>query len=216
MTCLAASALDVLGSLLSVAAGVGAIAGALAVVTAPRAFRAVMGLLVTIVCLSIEYVLLAAPVIAFIQILVYAGAVVVLFLFVVMLLDLGKAGSEARGRGPVSWEWAVGGTAALFTISVCGIYYLAKLPAPAAQAVSEATPAGVEAVGVTLFRDYLVSFEAAALFLLAAVVAAIYVAHPRERGEKGDPGEPDPTAETGGEPAIAGPSGAAPAGKEAS
>ena len=95
----------------AVLAGVGAILGALSVVLARRAFWAIMGLLVLIVCLSIEYVILAAPIIAFIQILVYAGAVVVLFLFVVMLLDLGKSGSEAPGKGPVRWEVAVLGAA---------------------------------------------------------------------------------------------------------
>jgi len=195
---------EALTGLLSVAAGLGAIAGALVVVTAPRAFRAVMGLLVTVVCLSIEYVLLAAPVIAFIQILVYAGAVVVLFLFVVMLLDLDGSRAESSSRGPVRWEWAIGGTAAFFMIGVCGIYYLAKLPAPAAPAVSEATPDGVQAIGVTLLRDYLVSFEAVAVFLLAAAVAAIYVAHAHGRGEKADPAEPDPAPEAGAGGAAAG------------
>jgi len=189
MITLAASALDVLTSVISVAAGIGAILGAIGVVTATRAFRAVLGLLVVIVCLSIEYVVLGAPVIAFIQILVYAGAVVVLFLFVVMLLELGKAGPEAAGRGPVSWVWAGGATAALFTVCVSGIYYLTKLPGPAVSA-STGVPVGpAQEVGSSIFIDYLVSFEVAAVFLLAAVIAAIYIARPRVAGEKGEPGE---------------------------
>jgi NADH-quinone oxidoreductase subunit J len=195
MITLAASALDVLTSVISVIAGIGALLGAIGVITATRAFRAIMGLLVVIVCLSIEYVVLAAPVIAFIQILVYAGAVVVLFLFVVMLLELGKAGPEAAGRGPVSWVWAGGTAAGLFTICVSGIYYLAKLPGPAESASDVLAPGPAQDVGNAIFIDYLVSFEAAAVFLLAAVIAAIYIAHPRVAGEKAEPGEVEPATD---------------------
>jgi len=201
----------------AVLAGVGAILGALSVVLARRTFRAVMGLLVLIVCLSIEYVILAAPIIAFIQILVYAGAVVVLFLFVVMLLDLGKSGSEAPGKGPVRWEIAVLGAALLFITAVCGIYLAFSTGNPPPTDVDRAPPGGAaEAVGNALFLHYLVSFEAAAVFLLAAVIVAIYIAPPRGSEEKSEANEADPVVNTPEEPDAPEEDSAAPVRKEAS
>ena len=204
MMVLASSAMDFFASVLSVIAGVGALAGAVAVITANRVFRAVLGLLVTVVCLSIEYVLLAAPVIAFIQILVYAGAVVVLFLFVVMLLDLKRQTPETTKRGPVAWEWAVGSAGTLLVVGISAIRFFGVLPPPAAPPTRAAIPPPPpEAVGTALFTDYLVSFEAVAVFLLAAVVVALYLAHPRTPGEKSDPSEatdPDPAQEGGPAP----------------
>lgn len=202
----------------SVLAGIGAILGALGVVTATRSFRAVMGLLVVIVCLSIEFVMLAAPVIAFIQILVYAGAVVVLFLFVVMLLDLRPAGSDTARHGPVRWDWAMGSAAALVTICLCGIYYHTKMTPPPT-IVADPDLSAAESIGNALFVDYLVSFEAAAVFLLAAVIAAIYIAHPRQPGEKASPDEETEPAAVATGDASCDPAGAdtpAVAGKEAS
>lgn len=208
----ASSGYTFLTGAISVLAGIGAILGALGVVTARRSFRAVMGLLVVIVCLSVEFIMLGAPVVGFVQILVYAGAIVVLFLFVVMLLDVRPAGADTPRLGPVRWDWALGGAAAFVTICLCGIYYHTKI-APPADVVADPDLSAAESIGTSFFVDYLVSFEAAGVFLLAAAIVAIYIAHPRQRGEKASA---DEVLEDADDQAEESPDAPAVAGKEAS
>src|SRR3954467_8446369 len=125
------------------------------------------------------YVLLAAHLIAILQIMVYAGAVMVLFVFVIMLLNLKE---EELGEERFT-AWKVIGLAAVVT-SVGVISWRALGPAyPGAPHVDNATLVtqrgpfgGVKAVGYVIYMSSVLPFEVTSLLLLVAVVAAVVVA----------------------------------------
>ena len=134
-----------------------------------------LSLSVTMVSLAGIYVLLHAELIAVIQILVYAGAILVFFLFVIMLLDLPDGGF---GPPPTGQNWVkavgVGGTlaiAALLVLSVSGSLSLAPL--------FDSLPPGFgghQSMGIALFTEHVVAVELAGLILLAAIVGAVVLA----------------------------------------
>ncbi|MDX1584967.1 MAG: NADH-quinone oxidoreductase subunit J [Thermoanaerobaculia bacterium] len=125
-----------------------------------------LSLVMTFFSLAVMYVLLDAPFIAALQVLIYAGAIMVLFLFVIMLLNLSKQ-PEPRTR-PIQQFFAwVGGSWFGFVL----IYYLVK----AAFLRSGTAPfdSSPRQVGYELFEVYLLPFEMVSILLLAAIVGAI-------------------------------------------
>jgi len=132
-----------------------------------------------------NYVLLHAHFIAAIQILVYAGAIMVLFVMVIMLLNLDEEVRQRRKLGLL---------ATLSVLSGLGVGVLILLMTwkPAAQAVPKTldpqTFGATETVGRYLFTTYLLPFEAASVLLLAAIVGAIALSRRSEHkpGEGGD------------------------------
>lgn len=134
-----------------------------------------LSLAVTMVSLAGIYVLLHAELIAAIQILVYAGAILVLFLFVIMLLDVRDDGFGPPAEGQ-NWVKAIGvggtlGIAALLAVTLSGGLVLGPLV--------ESLPAGFgghQLVGIALFTEYALAVELAGLILLAAMVGAVVLA----------------------------------------
>jgi len=152
------------------------VATALGVVLARSPVYAAMNLVAAFFFMAGIYVLLVAHLIAFMQILVYAGAVMVLFLFVIMLLSLGDEHLEPERRKP--WQWA----GVLGAVSICAIISaaIANLPAALQYAdVDQAKFGTVKAVGQVLFTQYLLPFEVTSLLLLVAIVGAVVVAKER-------------------------------------
>jgi NADH-quinone oxidoreductase subunit J len=131
---------------------------------------AAMNLVVTMIALAGVYLLLEAYLVAVVQIMVYAGAIVVLFLFVVMLLNL-RQDVFAPGR-----QW-LAKTGAL----LLGIVVLAELlrlfggALPVPQPVPDGF-GGYRQVGIALYTDYVLLVEMASLLLLAAIVGALILA----------------------------------------
>jgi len=131
--------------------------------------NAVVGALSLVACffaLAVMYVLLEAPFLAVLQIIIYAGAIMVLFLFVIMLLNLQHR--EEPATRPIQQFLGYAGSA-FFGIAL--VYYLAKyavLQAPSTPFLSDA-----RRVGVTLFQAYVFPFEAVSILLLAAIVGAL-------------------------------------------
>ena len=120
------------------------------------------------------YILLAAHLIAFMQILVYAGAVMVLFLFVIMLISLGDEHLlRERYRG-IQFLGAVGALGLVGVLAWAIVRVDRQAPGPLA-----ADFGTVKAVGRVLFGQYLLPFEATSLLLLAAIVGAVVVAKER-------------------------------------
>jgi len=117
------------------------------------------------------FVLLSAPFAAVIQIILYAGAIMVLFLFVVMLLDPGGEGINGRVGRIQLYATLLGAGALLAAIVpvVLGIGTTGGSPVPSGFG-------GVESFGRLLFTDYLFPFEAASILLLAAMIGALYLA----------------------------------------
>ena len=123
-------------------------------------------LVVTMLCLAGLYVLLMGAFIAVIQVLVYAGAVMVLMLFVIMMLNLREETLRREGR-PVAWVFAA-------IIGFIVVLRLARLfpdtPADLAMAPDFGT---IEAVGSQLFAQYMLPFELTSVLLLIAIIGAV-------------------------------------------
>lgn len=146
-----------------------AVAGAALVVTRLNASHALVYLVVTLLAIAVLFFLLGAPFAAALEIVIYAGAIVVLFLFVVMMLNLGRGAinRERRWLEPGMWIGPAILTSVLFIET---IFIIASSDAgDAGQAV------GPKAVGEALFGPYLLAVELAAMLLLAALVGAYHL-----------------------------------------
>jgi len=164
------------------------VAAALAVITVRNAVHAALFLVLTFFSAACVWLLARAEFLAIALVLVYVGAVMVLFLFVVMMLDVR---TESAREGfirylPVGILVAVAMLAQM--IALIGVRRLAALPQPAP------VPAGhsnTEAVGMALFTDYVLPFEIAAVILTVAIIAAIALTLRRRPGTR----HQDPSAQ---------------------
>lgn len=152
------------------------IASSLGVVMARNPVHAAMSLVVAFFFLSGLYVLLMAHLVAFLQILVYAGAIMVVFLFVIMLLALHDEDLRETKLKAMQWGGVIG-AAGVATV-VAGAIANAPGGSLAFRTVS-ADFGTVKAVGRLLFTQYLLPFEATSLLLLVAIVGAVVIAKPR-------------------------------------
>ena len=152
--------------------GVLAVGSALFFVTRKSPVAAALWLVNTMFCLAALYVMLDAHFIGVIQILVYAGAIMVVFIFVVMLLNLGHPDASSDFR---SFKTRAG--AAVVGLLLAG-EVLAVLRAPMPKGLpSPDMPENVVApIATALFRDYLLAFEITSVLLLVAVVGAVVLA----------------------------------------
>jgi NADH-quinone oxidoreductase subunit J len=172
---------------------VAAVIGALLCVIQRSPVVSAMWLMSTMFSLAALFILLHAELLGILQILVYVGAVLVLFLFVVMLLNLDTARGDVRGPGGIASAVAIGGLL-LVELIVLWRYTPQRVVDEVAQA-----PAGlhvvlpdtsavelavrqhgvVGAVAAPMFQTYLVPFELTSLLLLAALVGAVVLAKRR-------------------------------------
>ena len=157
--------------------------GALATITRKNPIAAVMSLVATFFGLAATYALLSAHFLAALQVLVYAGAIMVLFIFVVMVLNRDEVEPIAV-RG--AFTKAVGVAAVGYLVVKLGYQLstvLAPMPGPPPPEFGT-----VAQVGNILFTDYLFAFEMVSVLLLIAVIAAVVVARAHKREES--PEEP--------------------------
>jgi NADH-quinone oxidoreductase subunit J len=165
--------------------GLIAVVSALLFVTRKSPVAAALWLVSTMFCLAAMYVLLDAQFIGAIQVLVYAGAIMVVFLFVIMLLNLGQAGvvTDARGLG---WKLTAG---AVSVAMLAQIFALTRartpinLTLPQGFAARQVAQTGAIApIAGPLFNQYLLAFEVTSVLLLAAIVGAVILG--KQRGEE--------------------------------
>ncbi len=160
---------------------VAAIVGAIVTVAAKNPIRGAMGLMTTVLSVAGIFIALHAHFLAAIQLIVYAGAIVVLFLFVIMLLGPSATSSrDARGR----FTRTFGG--ALFILVSSAAMYLVIRPAWNHAYKLQEYPADfgtIDALGKTLFTDYLVPFELSSALLMVAIVAAVAVARGKSQSD---------------------------------
>jgi NADH-quinone oxidoreductase subunit J len=161
-----------------------ALVGALCTVLAKNPIRGAMGLLLTIVGIAGLFLKLNAQFLAAIQLIVYAGAVVVLFVFVIMLLgpDAGHAEQTSEPKGKLARALA-GGLMALISL-VTLVLVLRSADKPVRFGYVGPQHGSVEAVGQQLFTKAVVPFELATALLIVAVVGAIAVARSRHQTRK--------------------------------
>ncbi len=151
-----------------------AIASAILVVTRRSPVISALYLILNFFCLAGLYLTLRAQFIAVIQIIVYAGAIMVLFVFVIMLLNLGD---ERRLREGLSYKKIIGvGLAAGLLSELIYIIETSWVGLPAST-YARATDIGtVEYIGERLFTSYLFPFEITSIVLLVAIIGSIVLA----------------------------------------
>ena len=122
--------------------------------------------------LAVLYLLLGGTFIAMAQVIVYAGAVMVLFIFVIMLLN---AGSEGRGGGQT---WATWGGIPLLALMFGLAFYLIQRYVPASPGVHFGSfqHGNAAEIGMKLFATYLLPFEVTSILILVAIIGAIVLA----------------------------------------
>jgi NADH-quinone oxidoreductase subunit J len=161
-----------------------ALIGALAVVTARNPIRAAVGLLATILGVAGLFLMLHAQFLAAIQLIVYAGAVVVLFVFVIMLLG---PESRAAGRGGGSKVARGLGGAGMAAAAVVALLALAGSVQPAELGPARVAHGSAEAVGGLIFSAGLVPFELTTALLIVAIVGAIAIVRAKPSGRLEQP-----------------------------
>lgn len=159
-------------------------ASALWTITASKPVYSVVALLVNFFALAVIFLSLSAEFLAMIQLIVYSGAILVLFLFVIALLSSGVAPiSLGPNRLPRIAAPAVVVVAIVFALVVTGMVSSHAASSPASSALASAGPAGAANVfgsvgdfGKALFTVYLLPFEITALVLMVAVISVIMLA----------------------------------------
>jgi len=152
---------------------------ALMVVTSKNPIHSVLYLIITFFCLSGHYVLLNAQFLAAVNIIVYAGAIMVLFLFVIMFLNLKEEDEESKTTLTKLAATIVGGTMGVILVAV-----LRKSQMGTYDPYSFNSQVGmVESLGDVLYRDYLLPFELASVLFLIAMVGAVMLGR-REAGDR--------------------------------
>ena len=147
------------------------------VVTTPNTVHSVLFLVMNFLGVAVIYVVLEAEFLAVIQVLVYAGGIVVLYLFVVMLVNLKRPPEVHQDpRRQARLGLAVAGAVLAELIAII-VYSSTSPAAPAVAAAGQTVEGGnVEQVGWLLYTDYLIPFEVASILLLVAMVGAIVLA----------------------------------------
>ena len=153
---------------------------AILVVTARNTVHSVLFLVMNFLCVAVIYVVLEAEFLAVIQILVYAGGIVVLYLFVVMLVNLTREPEVHQDPRRLSLPIALALAGAVL-LELAGILVYSYVREPSAPASVAAVPpielqGNVEQIGWLLYTDYLIPFEVASILLLVAMVGAIVLA----------------------------------------
>ena len=180
------------GNVFFLVCGVLALLGAVWTIAAKSAIRSAVGLLFTIAGIAGLFLKLNAQFLAAIQLIVYAGAVVVLFVFVIMLIGAHSKTSQLGGA-EVRVSRAIAG-AVVGTLGVVSVMLIGYGDHHVFQVI---TPAhgSVDAVGRRIFQEGLVPFELVTVLLIVAVVGAIAVARaePRQHKKGTSPGETNAT-----------------------
>ncbi|HCB34498.1 MAG TPA: hypothetical protein DEP66_00735, partial [Acidimicrobiaceae bacterium] len=180
-------------------AAAGCLFGAFGVVLSRNAVHAALMLVMTLFGVAVLFVSRDAHFLAAVQVIVYAGAVVVLFLFVIMLLGVGRSGSlqisSLRFQPWAALAFAVGAL-----VVVAGVVALVANPATGERSVGGVLPAsadpladaGITGIAHSLFSDYLYAFELTSLLLVVAVIGTVVLTR---RGTDDPPASPAAPAE---------------------
>lgn len=159
-----------------------AVSSGVAVITTKNPVRSVLSLVVTFFAMAGIWMMLRAEFLSLILLLVYVGAVMTLFLFVVMMLNIDVEKKRSGFVGYLPFGIMVVLLLTGLTLIALGPQYfgIVQMPAPAPE---PANYSNIQHLGVLLYTDYAYPFEIAGVILLAAIIAAITLAHrgPRRR-----------------------------------
>jgi NADH-quinone oxidoreductase subunit J len=165
-----------------------AVLATIVAITRNHAVHALLYLIVSLLAVAVVFYVIGAPFLAALELIVYAGAIMVLFLFVVMMLNLGEHATEVETEWlkPGVWAWP----SALATILIGELTYVAVHAAHPAGPMHVVTP---KEIGIALFGPYAIGVELASLLLLSGLVGAYHLGRRTSREEERNSARTDGT-----------------------
>lgn len=139
-------------------------------ITRNHAIHALLYLIISLLAVAIVFYVIGAPFLAALELIIYAGAIMVLFLFVVMMLNIGEHATEVETAWltPSVWAWPSG----LATILLAELIYVAAHAAQPPGPMHVVTP---KEIGISLFGSYAIGVELASLLLMSGLVGAYHL-----------------------------------------
>ncbi len=151
------------------------------VIVQTNAVHALLNLIVSLLAVAIVFYVLGAPFAAALEVIVYAGAIMVLFVFVIMMLNLGEAGAQQERQWLSAGIWI--GPGFLSAVLLGEILYMLWMGSTLTPAGSVTTPRDV---GALLFGPYLLVVELASMLLLAGLVGAYHLGRQEQSAAERD------------------------------
>jgi NADH-quinone oxidoreductase subunit J len=152
-----------------ISAGVALVSTAM-VVTRKNAVHALLYLIVSLLAVAVIFFVLGAPFVAALEVIIYAGAIMVLFVFVIMMLNLGSQSAEQESRWLRPGMWV--GPTVLALVLVAEMVYVLAQSAGAPASNASVSP---KEVGLSLFGPYVLGVELVSMLLLAGLVGAYHL-----------------------------------------
>lgn len=154
-----------------------AVVSAILVVTRRNPVHSAIYLIITLLSVALLYVQLQAEFLAAVQIILYIGGIMVLFLFVIMLVRLDIAAHQSQ----FNQQWLIAGVAtAILLVELGAVLYVGRGTALAPSPTVGGLQPNTQLIGRTLFQNYMLPFEIASLLLLVAMVGAVLMARRKE------------------------------------
>lgn len=151
-------------------AAVVAVLSTLIAIMQPDAVHALLYLIVSLLSVALIFFVLGAPFVAALEVIIYAGAIMVLFVFVIMMLNLGPRAREQETQWLAPGIWI--GPTILAAILVAELIYILR---HSGKQIAGITMVGPKQVGITLFGPYLLGVELASLLLMAGLIGAYHL-----------------------------------------
>ncbi|MBV9406613.1 MAG: NADH-quinone oxidoreductase subunit J [Acidobacteriaceae bacterium] len=148
-------------------------------ITRRNAVHALLYLIISLLAIAMVFYIVGAPFIAALELIIYAGAIMVLFLFVVMMLNLGERAMVVETDWLTPGVWA--GPSALATVLIAELIYVAVTAAAPARPMHVVSP---KEIGITLFGPYAIGVELASFLLMAGLVGAYHVGRRASKEEE--------------------------------
>lgn len=166
-------------ALLFYLAGFLAIVATLLAITQRHAVHALLYLIVSLLAVAVDFYALGAPFVAALEIMIYAGAIMVLFVFVVMMLNLAEHTMEVEREWlkPKNWFWPT-----LLALILLGELVYCTVTSPTTTSLADAV--SPKQVGISLFSKYWIGVELASLLLMAGLVGAFHMGRHAIAGEE--------------------------------
>jgi NADH-quinone oxidoreductase subunit J len=156
-----------------------AVLATMVAITRRHAVHALLYLIVSLLAVAVVFYVIGAPFLAALELIIYAGAIMVLFLFVVMMLNVGENATEVETMWlkPNVWAWP----SALATFLIAELIYVAVNAGRPAAPMHIVTP---KEIGIALFGPYAIGVELASLLLMSGLVGAYHVGRRASREEE--------------------------------
>jgi len=147
-----------------------AVLATIVAITRNHAVHALLYLIVSLLAIAVVFYVIGAPFLAALELIIYAGAIMVLFLFVIMMLNIGEHATEVETEWlkPGIWAWP----SALATVLIGELTYVAVKVAAPPTVMHVVTP---KEIGISLFGPYAIGVELASLLLMSGLVGAYHL-----------------------------------------